>query len=328
MAHLYKFILYEKTPIHLYYSVAYYDNPLAQSMELKGWQGSDLIFDIDSDHYPGCERTMSICLKENKIYEGKIKECPKTREKPIVHSMVTIDCIRRAWQDIVKLVDILRDEIGFHEIKIYFSGNRGFHVKVQDEEVRKLTTEERRELANYLTLQGIDLERIAPPIGARKRYVLFSREEYGIRRRIVNLIVALGGYDEYRGLLKTSYETLMSIIDELKIDIDTVVTIDPSRLSRFGYSINGKSGLTVYPLPRDTLIEDIVFENFNPWQGKIKVKPLVDITGLEIYGKKINLRRGMFYDIEAFRGLYLAFKGLVKIIDISKLEVRKCTMYS
>ncbi len=328
MAHLYKYILYEKTPIHLYYSAAYYDNPLSQSMEQKGWQGSDLIFDIDSDHYPGCDKTISICLKENKIYEGKIKECPKTGEKPIIYSIVTIECVRRAWQDIIKLVDILRDEIGFHEIKIYFSGNRGFHVKVQDEEVRKLTTDERREIASYLTLQGIDLERIAPPIGARRQYVLFSKEEYGIRRRIVNSIIALGDYTEYRGLIKVPYETLMSIVDELKVDIDIVVTIDPSRLSRFGYSINGKSGLTVCPLSRDTLVEDIVFENFNPWLGKIKVKPLVDITGLEIYGRKFNLRRGMVYDIEAYRGLHLAFKGLVEIIDINRLEVRKCTTYS
>jgi len=75
MTHLYKYILEEKTPIHLYYSSAYYEEPSADKMDLKGWLGSDLIFDIDSDHYPGCDKTLSICIGSGEIYEGKVKEC-------------------------------------------------------------------------------------------------------------------------------------------------------------------------------------------------------------------------------------------------------------
>lgn len=63
ITHLYNFILNEKTPLHLYYSSAYYESPSIKKMELKGWTGSDLMFDLDSDHYPGCGKILSICIE-------------------------------------------------------------------------------------------------------------------------------------------------------------------------------------------------------------------------------------------------------------------------
>ncbi|MGB9828386.1 MAG: DNA primase, partial [Thermosphaera sp.] len=37
MDRLYEYILSKKTPLHLYYSSALYENPSAQPMEAKGW---------------------------------------------------------------------------------------------------------------------------------------------------------------------------------------------------------------------------------------------------------------------------------------------------
>jgi DNA primase large subunit len=42
--------LVEGVPANVYYSSAYYRNPQADDMNAKGWEGADLIFDIDADH--------------------------------------------------------------------------------------------------------------------------------------------------------------------------------------------------------------------------------------------------------------------------------------
>ena len=39
-----------RTPMHAYFSSAYYETPGAPTMEEKGWLGADLVFDLDADH--------------------------------------------------------------------------------------------------------------------------------------------------------------------------------------------------------------------------------------------------------------------------------------
>ena len=41
--------LSERTPAHVYYSAAYYEDPRVPMAE-KRWLGADLIFDLDADH--------------------------------------------------------------------------------------------------------------------------------------------------------------------------------------------------------------------------------------------------------------------------------------
>jgi len=48
----------EKIPMHAYYSSAYYQHPDAPTMQEKEWMGAELIFDLDSDHLPNAD-TMS-----------------------------------------------------------------------------------------------------------------------------------------------------------------------------------------------------------------------------------------------------------------------------
>lgn len=45
-------------PSDVYYSSAYYEQPDAQEMGMKGWVGADLVFDIDADHLnTPCQKT-------------------------------------------------------------------------------------------------------------------------------------------------------------------------------------------------------------------------------------------------------------------------------
>jgi DNA primase catalytic subunit len=79
----------------------------------KGWQGSDLVFDIDYDH----------------LKRPTLKEAKKQSEKLLV---------------------ILKDDLGFRKLLYVDSGSRGFHVHVHDECVQKLGNPERREIADFI----------------------------------------------------------------------------------------------------------------------------------------------------------------------------------
>jgi len=323
MTQLYNYILEEKTPLHLYYSSAYYDNPANENMELKGWLGSDLLFDIDADSFPNCDKYYTICILSNSIYDGRT-DCPKN-EEPIHYLAITADCIERALNDVKKLYDILRDELGFRDIRVYFSGNKGFHIKVLDEKVHDLTRDERRELVAYITGEGIDIEHLAPTSipgkKARRKYVLFFEKEFGVRKRLLKLVKEYGlEVVSESGYIKVAYEDLMRIINDLRINIDAVVTIDTSRLSRFGFSLNGKSGLVVKPLDINTLTH-IDWSMFNPWEGVFIIKSLVD-ADLIVFDNKYKLRRGEAMRLDAAAALHLAFKKLVHIIDVVDFGVR------
>ncbi len=322
MTLLYKYILNTKTPIHLYYSSAYYEDPTADKMELKGWLGSDLIFDIDSDHYPGCDRVLSICISTNEVYDGKIKMC-RNSEKPIIYPLIDFTCIRKGWNDTVKLVEILRDDFGYKNIHVFYSGNRGFHIHVYDEEVLRLESEQRREIADYITFKNIALDKIVPPVGKRKKYAYFINKEYGWRKRILQEITSIGEYERIHGYIRVSYDLIEAIIENIGINIDPVVTMDTSRLSRFGRSFHGKSGLIVYPLDYSrTDINEYNYTDFTPFDGKLIIKPLVTISGLKVLDQKIDLKKGLRISVDAYIGVFLALKGLAVISEISRVGVK------
>jgi len=119
-------------PAHAYYSSAYYETPDAPSMNQKGWRGADLIFDLDADHLPGAV---------NLTYE---------------------DMLENVKKELGKLVSFLVDDFGFtkDDIKLFFSGGRGYHCHVINPWVQKLGSHERREIVDYITGKGLLTEKI------------------------------------------------------------------------------------------------------------------------------------------------------------------------
>jgi len=120
--------LRQETPRHVYYSTAYYRRPAAPTMSEKGWQGADLIFDLDSDHLRGAEAL---------AYAGQL-ELVKTR--------------------LISLVDdFLFGDFGIDpdSTSFVFSGGRGYHFHVRDDRFLSLTSPERRELVDYALGTGV-----------------------------------------------------------------------------------------------------------------------------------------------------------------------------
>ena len=135
-------------PAHCYHSVAYYKDPSKNSMIDKEWQGADLIFDLDADHLPEMEE-----VKKGKIQFSKL-----------------MDYIREQTYRLV--VDVLLGDFGLSEddLLITFSGGRGYHVHVRTPDVLTLPSGARREIADYLTGKGLDLNKILIDAGYTKEF--------------------------------------------------------------------------------------------------------------------------------------------------------------
>ncbi len=115
--------LASRVPTHAYYSSAYYETPRAPTMEEKGWLGADLIFDLDADHLPGAK------------------------------SMTYAEMLEAIRLKIIKLYDeFLVEDFGAEErnMRVVFSGGRGYHLHVFDPRVLTLGSHERREIVDWI----------------------------------------------------------------------------------------------------------------------------------------------------------------------------------
>ena len=154
--------LIKVAPAHSYHSVAYYKDPGKNTMIDKEWMGADLIFDLDADHLPEIED-----VKKGKISFSKL-----------------MDYIREQTYRLV--VDVLLGDFGLNEddLLITFSGGRGYHVHVRTPDVLTLPSGARREIADYLTGKGLDLNKILIDAGYTKEYPIRGK---GIERKNIGV---------------------------------------------------------------------------------------------------------------------------------------------
>ncbi len=174
-----------KTPAHAYYSSAYYEHPNAKTMEEKGWLGADLIFDLDADHLPNAK------------------------------SMTYGEMLEAIRQRILKLYDdFLKADFGFDEgkMRLVFSGGRGYHIHVFDERVWELGSHERREIVDWVTGKGLDVESLF-------RESAFDKREFQGRARIKKKVVG-PAQDEpgWRGKIARGLEQLVTALEGMDHD--------------------------------------------------------------------------------------------------------------
>lgn len=150
-------------PRHLYYSSTYYRKPWERKMEQKEWLGAELIFDLDADHIEGAQK-----MQYEKILE-KVKE----------HTMRLIS-------------EFLTGSLGFDrkEIKLYFSGGRGYHVHIVSEKVYELGSDARREISNLVRGEGLNRKDFIQNIGNYRRqsgwFYLIDERFTEVYRKLAN----------------------------------------------------------------------------------------------------------------------------------------------
>jgi len=138
----YRRFLVNQVPSHAYFSSALYQRPSAPTMDLKGWTGADLIFDLDADHIRGAD------------------------------GLSYQDMLILVKKEAMALVDrYIFGEFGFDEkyVKISFSGGRGYHVHVRDPRVRTLGSHERGEIIDFVSGTDLDLDSLFPSSASMKK---------------------------------------------------------------------------------------------------------------------------------------------------------------
>lgn len=189
--------LINEGPRHVYSSGTIYFQPDNTEMNNKQYQGCDLIFDIDVDHfYTPCKNDHDLwyCMECGETGTGMLKKCPKCK-KVRIKSLTWIceDCLNNAKEELMKLIyRFLIPDFGIpiDQMKIAFSGHRGYHLKVENEEIRTLSSEERREIANYVSGNNISLDILGLSKINNIIYGLLG-ENIGWSEKIINKIIEI-----------------------------------------------------------------------------------------------------------------------------------------
>ena len=284
--------LQREAPRHVYFSAARYDDPGAGSMDGKGWQGADLVFDLDADHLPSVD-------PETATYAEMLAACK--------------DALRR-------LLDLLETDFGFEDVTVVFSGGRGYHVHVRDEGVADLDSAARREVVDYVRAVDLDVEGLVRTraVGGATRRELRTEGGWGRRthRRLQSFVAELRALPDdeaadrltaFDGIGEGRAETLLDafVDNERAVDrgnveaggpgarrlvealaeetvaaetapIDEPVTTDTRRLIRLPGTLHGGSGLVVRRLDRDEIdgfdpLVDAVPERFTRRSVRVAV---------------------------------------------------------
>ncbi len=214
-------------------------------------------------------------------------------------SMLDDECLLEGFKKARLVAKIVEDILGGRAL-IYFTGHRGFHVRGKCDDCMTLGKDERTEIAKLVRAEGLDVK------------VLFPRNARAAK--------PLPDDPGWRGLAASLGLDLRSSAEGIGVDIDSMVTSDPSRLTRVPGSLNAKGGLLVVPLcdsfrPSQAL---------SPFRGQLDVKAIKQVDEASILGYRISLSADEEAELPASVAIYLHLNGYVKI-EGGEVSVRRDT---
>lgn len=219
----------ENSPLYASFSSGYYEFPAGRPMEKKQFMGADLIFEFDAEE----------------------KDC-------INHNHVACEvCLNKTKEDSIRLIEeFLIPDFGFDkkDIRVSFSGNRGYHIYVVNEYVKMLNAIARREIVDYVQGNSFDFNKFVKgnktTKGWGKRFTLAAlkyakdskSKKFEDKQRIEKEILD-GNLDLFKGASNTWEKILQKARVSLNADIDKSVTLDLARLIRLPSTVHGGSSL-------------------------------------------------------------------------------------
>lgn len=242
-----------KMPYAAYSSVALYDNPTKRD----GWDGAEMVFDVDAKDVP--IRTCS-CKK------GEVCE----------------ECLELAKEIILKISDNIRD-LGYNDIHYVYSG-RGYHLRIEDEELLDTNSKFRSELVNYCIGADVPqlqegLQHFTIPFGYSKIYTDWfkytvnhlekTRIYPGLNKKLKNDIIKRKEFmnNNQWGIVRGEitprrYEKLVRMIAGINRELcDTKVSIDTKRILRLPSTLHYKVSM------KCVAVKNI--ENFDPFKSAV-----------------------------------------------------------
>ncbi|MCL5419675.1 MAG: DNA primase catalytic subunit PriS [Candidatus Marsarchaeota archaeon] len=322
-----------EAPPYVSYSCSYYKDPAGRPMERKGWLGTELVFDLDAtDMELGCQKL-----------HGR--------------SWVCANCLEEVKAETVKLVEnFLVPDFGFsgRDMMINFSGNRGYHVHVNDKSVLALDSAARKEITDYISGRGVEMGEFFPTLGMRGKMLRGPRHAdrgwggkmarqfladmnngigalmaLGIdkptarmiyrKRALIELGINNGNWDMV--YIKDKAEFWKRILENQRVKqsdrIDKNVTTDISHLIRLPNSIHGSTGLVAKAVGS---VADLA--KFDPMRDAIAFKGeemrIKADTGFPLLmnGRSFGPYGGEI-KVPVYVALYLYLKGHARLLGLA-----------
>jgi len=259
----------KQSPSSVYCSNARYESP-TRPIEEKGWLGAELIFDIDATDIPtACKRGHDLWYCEKCHASGKLPrpaKCTKCEGTSVEFHGTCETCLDAAKAHAMRVVAFLTEDFGVDRgaIRIYFSGNRGYHLHIFDKRFELLDQLARSEIAEYMRGSSLPLSqtiastlRRRPPSGPQGA---------GWTRRITGYV------DERRENYGGTLQKLVSeAVSTQRALVDTSVTTDIHRVFRLAGTLHGNTGMS------KIRVESI--EKFDPQEDPVVLS-----------GKPVNVR--------------------------------------
>ena len=258
-------------PLYVSYSVAYYDRPDARPIDRKGWLGAELVFDLDADHL-----NLPCTARHGKAW-------------------VCDECLGEVKRQTLRLVeDYLVPDFGIprDDMEVNFSGNRGYHVHVTSEDMKRLGAYGRREILDYVSGTGLEFDKLFTKDGARlvgpkpgdsgwagrvARYALENDLSAVLPRSIASRPERMGAFR--RGVEKGNWDAVRipkkmdvwrAFVNQLGLrlggEVDKQVTGDITKLIRAPDTLHGGTGLLAKRVA---------------WKGLERFDPLRDAAAFE-----------------------------------------------
>lgn len=319
----------KEVPSDIYCSNAYYHFP-TYPMQEKQWLGADLIFDIDGKdlHLP-CVSSHSyfVCANcghassapdEKKEYACPLCSCKQCDSA----SIPCAKCIDGSKKEVKRLVELLTSDLGMQQgdIQVYFSGNNGFHIHINDSAYSRLDPQARSDLVSYISGTGLMAESLGVRKGNAQNLLLIkfpkSGIAYGWRGRIADKLkindssmIKLKHVVEQKGGYTPFKLDVDRMAHDLGVRIDPQVTTDVHRVFRMPGTLNSRSGLV--KIKCDDL------NSFDPFveacllgdnKVSVRVKTLVK---LKLKNKSFNISKESA-ELPAYAAVYLICKRLAE----------------
>ncbi len=250
-------VLISAAPYAAYSSVSFYSRPERR----KGWRGAELVFDVDAKDLP---------LRRCSCVPGEVCEV----------------CLDDARGYILEVAEVLREDFALKELHFVYSG-RGYHLRVLDEAVLEMQSQERAQVLDYVAggvipeAELLELRRGYPRV-FRQRILrllsLLNREVMrgsGIApkraaallrpktlRRVANELEE-GSFATLREVLGGGgFARFLELVRRLNAEmLDAKVTVDVKRILRLPSSLHSKVSM------KCVYVKDI--ERFDPFKHAV-----------------------------------------------------------
>jgi DNA primase small subunit len=319
-------LLVKEAPAGVYCSNSLYSDPSLE-MHKKGWIKAELIFDIDADALKlpcKTEHDVWFCKSCNRKEFGLRPEtCPSCGGNKLLESSWACPvCLEGTKRETFKLMEFLESDFGIpgRSIKVYFSGNAGYHILVSGDHLESIDQQGRAEIADYLTSQGL-----LPHAFKTSR---LSESDPGWRGRIARYIRNLP--PESPPFKHNEFgKRLRELVDDMKeekadkfileaaransVRIDVMVTADIHRIFRMPETLNNKTGLVKRECTDlstfDPLVDAIALSHSDEdLEIRVDIAPKIDL-GEGSYGPY----RNEVVTVPRYVGVYLIAKGAGKL---------------